>query len=267
MQGLYAYCVGKKGQRWSRMKHFSIPITGRSVDLTVVPYRDIEVIVGIVPLNEFADDALRKHLEDEQWLKERVLAHEQVVEEVMRRTPPIVPFKFGTIFRSREKLLAMLKDHYARFHLLLRHFQGRQEWGVKLFSNTHVLLSAIRRADPELRRFTQKMKGQPAGKKYFLEKEFETRLNEMTLTKQRMLAHDLLQALLSCSNEYIENQILPQALTGKEDEMILNVALLVKCAEVLQFQQIIAQWNRTHRKEGFSVERTGPWPPYNFATV
>lgn len=267
MQGLYTYCVGKKGQCWSRMKHFSIPITGRSVDLEVVPYQDVEAIVESVSLQEFEGDALRKHLENEQWLKEKVLAHEQVVEEVMRRTPPIVPFKFGTIFRSREKLTAMLKDHYPRFHLLLKHFQGRQEWGVKLFSNTARFVSAIRRINPELIRVTKKMKGQPAGKKYFLEKEFEAQLKGKAEESQQARVDDMVRQLSPLYEQCVHNQVLPQTLTGKGEEMILNAAMLVKDERVAAVQQCVARWNRSHRKEGLLAELTGPWPPYNFTKL
>lgn len=267
MYGFYIYCVGVKDEQESRMKHFTIPITSHSVDLEVVPYRNIEAVVGRVPLQDFTEPQLGKHLENKQWLKENVLAHEQMVEEVMRRAPPIVPFKFGTIFRSRGNLTAMLKDQYSRFNLLLKRFRGRQEWGVKLFSHTALLTHAIKRADPELMQITQKMKGQPSGKKYFFEKEFEAQLKEKVEASQHARADDLVRQLSPLYEQCIHNQVLPQALTGREDEMILNVAVLVKEKREAAVRQCIALWDRSHRKEGLLAELTGPWPPYNFTKL
>lgn len=264
MQGFYMYCVGAKDNNWSRMKHFTLPVMGRTLDFESVPYRNVEAIVSKVALQDFEGPRAQKLLKDEQWLKEKVLVHEQVVEEIMRRTPPIVPFKFGTIFRSREKLTQMLKDHYSRFHLLIKRFQDRQEWGVKMFSNVNLLDRALRHAEPELMRFTQKIKGQSAGKKYFFEKEFEARLKDTIEERQRAASQELMTQLATVSEESVCNQVLPRAYTGREDDMILNSALLLKEGDIGNFKRVIARWEHSHNKEGFSIEFTGPWPPYNF---
>lgn len=249
------------------MKQFVIPIMGRCIDLEVVPYKDVEAVVGRVSLQDFTEPNLRKHLEDEQWLKEKVLAHEQIVEEVMRRTPPIVPFKFGTIFRNRGKLTAMLKTQYPMLQTLLERFQGQQEWGVKLFSNMKIFVPTIRRANPELRRLTQKMNSQSTGKKYFLAKEMEAQLQEKAEQSQQARADDLLRQLSPLYEQYVHNQVLPQTLTGRNEEMILNAAIMVKEERVAAVKQCVEKWNRSHHKEGFLAELTGPWPPYNFSQL
>lgn len=267
MQGLYTYCVGTKDKRWSRMKHFTLPVAGRTLDLAVVPYRDVEAVVGEVPLHEFEGTALRQHLEDEQWLKENVLAHEQIVEEVMRRTPPIVPFKFGTIFRSQKRLRHMLKAHYTRFQTLLAYFEGKQEFGVKLFSNVPVLRRSVQQDDRAYSRFAEKIQKQPPGKKYFLEKELAAKCKEKMEEKELAAAESLQVLMTPLCDQYVADKILSRRFPGRDEELIANAALFIEDTSIDTVMESLNHWNRLHGKEGVTAELSGPWPPYNFATL
>lgn len=265
MSGFYLYCVRAKNNHRSKTKHFTPLVAGRTFEFEAVPYRDVEAIVSKVALEDFEGPKAQKLLKDEQWLKEKVLSHEQVVEEVMGRTPPVIPFKFGTVFRNREGLTRMLKAHHPRFQKLLTHLRGKQEWGVKLFSNPNILAQATRRADQKLAHLAAMMKGKPSGKQYFLEKELEMQLKEKVEESQQAQADDLVRQLSLFYEQCVNTPVLPKTLTGRDEEMIVNAALMVREEGVAGVRQCVAEWNRLHCQEGFSAELTGPWPPYNFA--
>lgn len=249
------------------MRHFTLPIYGRALDLEVVAYKDIETIVGRVSLDEFKGLAALARFENEQWLKENILAHEQIVREVMLKTPPIVPFKFGTIFQSRFRVEQMLKKYHRRFQDLLAQFTGKYEWGLKLFSHPAVLKRKISRQAPDIARIVSKMKKQSSGKKYFLEKELEAKYKEKMEKKEQAAAENLQNLITPLCAQYVLNRILSRHMPGQDEELITNAALLIEDTAVDMLRQYVNHWNRLHDQEGLAAELSGPWPPYNFVTL
>lgn len=267
MDGLYAYCVGERTGKGERPARIALRESGASVPIAVVPYRDIEAMVTTVPLGDFSRDSGRKRLEDERWLTAKVLAHEQVVEEVIRLRPPVIPFKFATVFRSRERLTTMLRSHYTRFQELLRQLHGHAEWGVKLFSDAEVLGRALRRDDPRLRQLRTSIRGAPAGKGYFLQRALEERRREVVREQQEQVAQEFLAMVRPHADTVVSNDVLPRTVTGRSDEMLGNFALLVAEERVGALRAALDHWNRANRQRGTAAVCTGPWPAYHFVTL
>lgn len=269
MNGLYVYSVGSCNQDFCRMQRFVLPVAGGDVALETIPYRDIEAIVKKVPLKEFdfKNPAAKKRFENTQWLRKQVLEHEAVAEALMQHTPPIVPFKFATVFRSRNRVQQSLKTHYCQIKELLEHFRGRSEWGIKLFSNTQRLTRKLIQEDQELRALSKKMKQDSAGRQYFLKKEQEAQVKEKAHMKQDKAASDLLRILSPLYEEQVLNQVMPGTLTDRKEDMIINAALLVSDEHRKQLSDKLKKWNQKYKGEGFQAELTGPWPPYNFAKL
>lgn len=267
MQGFYIYCVGGKSTHWSRLKQFAIPITDRSIALEVVSYKNVEAVVGQVPLQDFTEPNLRKHLANEQWLTEKVLAHERIVREMMLGTPPIIPLKFGTIFQSRARVQQMLKKHYSRFQNLLEQFTGRHEWGLKIFSRPQILKRKITAQDTDIARIVSKIKKQSAGKKYFFEKELEAKYREKIEEKERAAAENLQGLIVPFCDQYVSNNVLSRRFPGQDGELITNATLLIVDTSIDELRQYLNHWNQLHDKAGLTAELSGPWPPYNFVQL
>lgn len=266
MDGLYAYCVGERTERGVRPVR--IALRGSApVPIAVIPYRSIEAMVTEVPLGDFAGEAGRKRLENETWLKAKVLAHEHVVEALMRRSASVIPFKFATVFRSRERLTAMLRSHYTRFQELLRQLHGHSEWGVKLFSDAEALARTVGRDDPRLRQLHRAVRGASAGKAYFLQREFEERRHDAVRERQEQVAQELLTMIRPYADTVVSNDVLPRTCTGRSDEMLGNFALLVAEDRVKALRDALGRWNRAHRQRGLEATCTGPWPAYHFVTL
>lgn len=267
MDGVYAYCVGERTERRERPARIALAGSGAPVPIAVVPYRDIEALVTTVPLEDFSGDGGRKRLEDERWLIAKVLAHEQVVEALMRQHPPVIPFKFATVFRSQGRLTTMLRSNYARFRELLHRLRGHSEWGVKLFSDAEALTRTLGRDDPRLRQLRASMRGAPAGKRYFLQQTLEERRREVMRERQEQVTQGLLAVVRPHTDTVVSNDVLPRTVTGRSDEMLGNFAVLVAEERVGALRAALDHWNRANRQQGVAAVCTGPWPAYHFVAV
>ena len=83
----------------------------------------LAAVVSAVPLDEYGEAALRRNLNDMDWLEEVVLAHESVLEAVLG-SGPIVPMRVCTIYSSAQHVEEMLAERAATFGELLARLAG-----------------------------------------------------------------------------------------------------------------------------------------------
>ena len=60
--------------------------------------------VSAVPAYRFGASEFRSALKHAEWLKDRILAHEKVLEELMS-IYDVVPFRFGTIYLDSSQVI------------------------------------------------------------------------------------------------------------------------------------------------------------------
>ena len=89
-------------------------------------------IVGRVDLAEFGEEPLRRNLEDRAWLEQAVAAHDGVLSGVVGATP-LVPLRFGAVFRDEDGVREMLREREREFRDALERLRGHVELGVKVF--------------------------------------------------------------------------------------------------------------------------------------
>lgn len=263
MQGLYLY-----GIRPSVKAHAVLDaidgIDGRRVFL--IPYKDIEAIGSEVSLKEFGSEEIqRRARENLEWIKDRALMHERVVETAMNNSRGLtIPMKFGTIFKGKKSLISSLKKDYLKFKSLLGGLRGKEERSVKIYLKSQLLEKEIKKKSPIIQNKLGQIKSLPAGRQYFLEEE----INEMVKkeAKQSVNSYTPLftERLKQSAERSKENKILGQELTQRNDPMVFNGAFLVKKERVERFQMEIQKLQTEYEKIGFTFESSGPWPPYNF---
>ena len=82
MDGLYLYCVRKKPKTLRPFRAGGIE--GKRGIFTIV-HGDLEAVVSRVSLVKFTSVEIRKKArEDLDWIREKALIHEDVIEEAMR---------------------------------------------------------------------------------------------------------------------------------------------------------------------------------------
>jgi hypothetical protein len=90
----------------------------------------LTAIVGDVDQPDFGEAALRRNLEDLDWLEQTARAHHAVIEAAARRGP-VIPMRLATVYNSDAGVAGTLHERSADFRQALSRVSACSEWGVK----------------------------------------------------------------------------------------------------------------------------------------
>jgi hypothetical protein len=227
-------------------------VTGvRGAAVTVVSHRGLDAVVSEVPLTEFDEQALKRNLEDLQWLEAVARAHDDVV-WATAASAPTAPMRLATIFHDGDAVCRRLEDLEASLTHVLDRVEGRSEWSVKVIAPPAPPAASATAGSTTGAEFLRRRKAE-AG-------EREKRHDEGVRAAEQV--HEELRALAEDSR-LLQPQD-PQ-LTGLDGTMALNAAYLVKHDDGAAFAERVQALDE--RQAGVSVVLAGPWPPYSFAVL
>jgi Gas vesicle synthesis protein GvpL/GvpF len=224
-------------------------VGGGTVQL--IPAGQLAAVATDVPLEEFGEASITDNLRDPAWLESRVRAHEAVLEAALRAVP-VVPFRFGVIYRNENAVREMLGAHEG-LGQALDGVRGKVELGVKAF------LAADSAGAPQ----SDEGEETSAGRRYLEEKRRTRRLAEEREALKASWADESHRRLAALADAATANPLQPGEVTGRDDEMFLNGAYLVPVEHEGKFRQLVAELEAEFRPN-VQFELTGPWPPYNF---
>ena len=115
-RGKYVYCIIEAADP---LRFGPIGIGADPSDVYTVHYKNLAAVVSDAPL-EVLDST-----------RENVLAHERVNETVMREHT-VIPMSFGTIFKTREDIVELLRSAADAFGDVLNKMQNKLEFGLKV---------------------------------------------------------------------------------------------------------------------------------------
>jgi hypothetical protein len=240
-RGQYVYCVIQASEP---LKFGAVGLGAEPAEVHTVHYKNIAGVVSDTPIE--VPDATR----------ENVLAHERVNENVMR-SHTVIPMSFGTVFKTRDDIVELLRGAYDAFHDVLVKMEDKLEFGLKLLWDRDVAIREVEKEDEEVRRLKSEISSQK-GSTYFA----------------RMQYGRLLEAALQARSERHVNEILVQlrdvsvaSRTNKPigDKMIMNAAFLVSREQETAFDAKVKELGAHYDRLTFRY--TGPWPPYNFVNI
>lgn len=263
VKSFYLYCIRARN---SDGKFSTEGIGGGKI--FAIRYQDLEAVVSKVSLEEFASDEIqRKAQEDLGWIKERASLHEKVIEGAMREGGGIVsviPMKFGTIFKTKEKLVQALKKYYSKFKQTLEGLRGKQEWAVKVYLNRKTFEKEIKKASPVVQEKEKEMARLPEGTAYFMQKQLDEAVSKEADRVLQTYTESFFGKIKKYAEAGTKGKILGKELTGKSLPMALNMIFLVSGEKLEDFIKEIAQLNQEYKPKGLNFEYSGPWPSYNF---
>src|SRR5207245_3928945 len=82
--------------------------------------------------------------------RENVLAHEKVNEAVMRQRT-VIPMSFGTVFKTRDDIVELLRGAYDAFRDVLNKMEDKLEFGLKILWDRDVMIREIEKQDEDVR--------------------------------------------------------------------------------------------------------------------
>ena len=176
MKGLYVYCIRTRPgvdpvqDKVGTDTEFSVKgIDGEKVQTLV--YKDLEAVVSEVCFEKFDSAEIKKKAqEDLRWIREKVQLHEEAVEQAMKkegRIVSVIPMKFGTIFKTKEKLEETLKRYYSKFKTSLEELAGKHEWGVKVYLNQKSFKEGIKKVSSVVREKEKELASLPKERPIF----------------------------------------------------------------------------------------------------
>lgn len=208
-----------------------------------------------VSLSEFGEAALRRNLEDLDWLESTARGHHQIV-DALAGLVQIVPVRLATVYSGDDNVRMMLAERSGDFRDVLRRITARAEWGVKAFAAqpAPAVTTGRTRSDQAI----------GAGAAYLRRRRDELDARE----------HGQQQALANAEHVHAELSALaaearlhpPQSpqLTGAKAAMVLNAAYLLEEQQAGKFRQAVHDLDE---RLPLQLELTGPWPPYSFADL
>ncbi len=242
----------------------TISIDGATPVLTTA-VDDLRVIYSAVPLAEFGQDVIEDNMQDPDWLEAKVLLHQHILDELLA-LDALVPFKFGTIYRSRERMRDMLTEYATGLRETLAFVAQRKEWGVKLWASRTVLREIALAHDDEVRAAQATLDAKGGGAAYMMQKRMERLLDEGIERQRKEIAHiwntEIERWAVVSDDTLTQSQ---QAGEHKDDILIASYVYLVADAELATFRDTLATL-RT-RFPGVRYDLTGPWVPYHFVRL
>jgi hypothetical protein len=240
-RGRYVYCIIRASQP---LKFGAIGMDEQWPEVYTINFKDMAAVVSDIPLAPL--DSTR----------ENVLAHERVNETVMR-DHTVIPMSFGTIFKTRDDILELLRSAYDAFADVLSKMQDKLEFGLKVLWDRDEIVRAIEQEDEDIHRLKTEISSQK-GSTYFARMQYGRLIDGALQTRSERYVAEFLSRLRDVSVASRVNRAIG-------DKMIMNAAFLVQRDQEPAFDKRIKEI--ASRFDKLTFKYTGPWPPYNFVNI
>ena len=250
-EGKYIYCIIETKIE----RNFGpIGIGERGDEVSTIGYRNLSIVISNSPMTKYVVS------------RENLLAHERVVEEVMKEFT-VLPVRFCTIASHADEIRSLLDRRYREFKNLLRDMDHKIELGIKgLWKNMDTIFKEITVENKEIKRLKEKLqndnrKNNVSATRTFLEGKMEVgKLVENALKrKKEKEAENIIDALRRTAIDHKLNNTIG-------DEMFINTAFLVDRGREKEFDNIMDDLSEEY-KDRIKFMYAGPLPPYNFVNI
>jgi len=246
--------------RWSEVAELPELLGVAGEDrVTCRRHREIAAVVSEVPLIELTGPDAEAHLSDIKWVGPRVVRHEAILEEIMRRSP-VFPARFGILFSSEERLLDVMARHHDEILSFLDRIAGQEEWAVKGYLDRDKATEAITK---EAIAADEAALPESPGKR-FLRRQRALSQTPGKVTDLTEMARGRLRRELEAEAVSLVERATSAVPVEGQHEVVLNFAILVPHAAVPAALHAVETMNAEWEPRGLTLAGTGPMPPYSF---
>jgi hypothetical protein len=240
-RGKYVYCIIQTSET---LRFGPLGIGSDPADVHTINFKNIAAVVSDTPI-EVHDPT-----------RENVLAHERVNETVMRKHT-VIPMSFGTVFKTRDDIMELLRSAYDAFHDVLMKMEDKLEFGLKVLWDREVMVREIESLDEDVRRLKQEISAQK-GSTYFARMQYGRLVDAALQAHSEKYVAEIFETLRDVA-------VASRANKPIGDKMIMNAAFLVSRDKEAAFDARVKEIGARFDKLTFKY--TGPWPPYNFVNI
>jgi len=240
-RGKYVYCIIEAAES---LRFGPVGIGAEPSEVYTVHYKNLGAVVSDAPL-EVLDST-----------RENVLAHERVNETVMREHT-VIPMSFGTVFKTREDIIELLRSAAEAFGDVLNKMQNKLEFGLKVLWDRDQAVREVESEDEDISRLKKEISGQK-GPTYFARMQYGRLVDAALHARSERYVAAVLEELRDVSVASRINKPIG-------DKMIMNAAFLISRDQEQAFDVKVK--SIASRFDKLTFKYTGPWPPYNFVNI
>ncbi len=240
-QGQYVYCII---QSESPLTFGPLGIGHDPAEVHTVHFKNLAAVVSATPM--VVHDPTR----------ENVLAHQRVNETVMLQHT-VLPMSFGTVFKTTNDIVELLRSAYDAFTDVLQKMRDRVEFGLKVLWDRDQIIREIEEQDEDISRLKDEISTQK-GSTYFARMQYGRMIEAALQARSEQYVDEIFRTLRDVAVASRSNKPIG-------DRMIMNAAFLVSRDREQAFDTRVKEIGQRHDKVTFKY--TGPWPPYNFVNI
>lgn len=244
-EGKYIYCIiGTKQER----NFGPIGIGGRGDEVLTIGYDELSMVVSNHPITKFVVN------------RENLLAHEKVIEEVMREFDSVLPVRFGTIASSADEIRNLLDRRYREFKNALRDADHKVELGVKgVWKNMDVIFKEVVDENKAIKRTKEDIQNDKNNKNIQAKMEVGKMVEIALEKKKEKEAEGIVDVLRRIAFDYKLNKAVG-------DEMFMNAAFLVDKGREKEFDNVMDDLSEKY-KDRIKFMYAGSLPVFNFVNI
>jgi len=241
--GKYIYCIIASNYD---INLGPIGVGGRGDLVTTIGFDGLCMVVSDHPLSKFVVNP------------ENILAHQKVIEAVMKEFRSVLPIRFGTIAATPDEIRNLLNRRYSEFMELLRQFENKVELNVRgTWKNIRMIYKEIDKEHAELQKIRAEIeKLQDQEKRNLKIAEAGKLVEHALIEKKEEETGKIIDAFRRSVFEYKHNK-------KSGDAIFMNTAFLVNSGREIEFDNIMADLGVKYQDRSDFVY-TAPLPIFNF---
>jgi hypothetical protein len=233
-------------------------------EVALVREGPLAAAVSAVPAEEFDEEPLNRNLRDLAWLGPRAERHQAVNAALMERSEALLPLAFGTIYRDEAGLRAMLRQRRDELLRRLEGVRGRAEWVVALRRDDRAARAWVEERGEALADLRRRIEASPPGRAYLLARRLDDARREGLLQLDQAALAELGRALEGRVERSHREPVTAPADPADGSGPIVRLSLLVPRPAEGELEAALGALAERWRPRGYTLDLTGPWPPYRF---
>ncbi len=241
--GKYIYCIIASDYD---INLGTIGVGGRGDLVTTIGFDGLCMVVSDHPLSKFVVNP------------ENILAHQKVIEVVMKEFRSVLPVRFGTIAATPDEIRNLLNRRYSEFMELLRQFENKVELNVRgTWKDMGIIYKEIDKEYANLQKLRDEIdKLVDKENKNAKIVEAGILVEHALIEKKTEESEKIIDAFRKSVFEHKHNKI-------SGDAMFMNTAFLVNSGREIEFDNIMADLGMKYQDRSDFVY-TAPLPIFNF---
>ena len=241
--GKYIYCIIASNYDIN-LGH--IGVGGRGDLVSTIGFDGLCMVVSDHPLSRFVVNP------------ENMLAHQKVIEAVMKEFRSVLPIRFGTIAATPDEIRNLLNRRYSEFMELLKQFENKVELNVRgTWKNMGMIYKEIDKEHAELQKIRAEIEKLDDKEKRNLKITEAANLVEQALIKKKEEeAEKIIDAFRKSVFDFKHNKT-------SNDTIFMNTAFLINSGREIEFDNIMTDLGVKYQYRSDFVY-TSPLPIFNF---